>query len=312
MEYTKLGKSNLVVSKIGLGTWQFGDKDWGWEKDYGEKEALEVIHRALDLGINFIDTAEIYGNGISETIVGKAIKGKRDKVIIATKVSGQHLRCEDVLKAAEGSLKRLKVGFIDLYQVHWPSWYEPLHETTRALEQLVDQGKVRYLGLSNFPVPLQREAQKALSKSLIVSNQVRYNLLQREVERGILPYCKKRGIAIIAWSPLAKGLLTGKFHEGNLPQEDFRKDNPLFARRENLQQALKVVHVLSSIASRHGKTIAQVALRWLIEKPGVVAIPGAKRTAQVEENAGACDWRLSKQELKRIEEVANSIKLNYF
>jgi myo-inositol catabolism protein IolS len=312
MEYVKLGKSDLMVSKIGLGTWQFGDKDWGWGTDYGEREALEVIERALDLGINFIDTAEVYGDGLSETIVGKAIAGKRDKVILATKVSGHHLQYEDVLRAAEGSLKRLNTDFIDLYQIHWPSWYYPLEETMRALEKLVEEGKVRYLGLSNFSPPLIREARRALARAEIISNQVRYNLLQREIEKGILPYCKRRGISIIAWSPLAKGLLTGKFHEGNLPQDELRKEDPLFAKRENLQQALKLVEVLKEIALNHGKTVAQVALNWLIAQPGVIAIPGAKRPAQVEENAGACGWKLSEEEQERIAKAASEIRMNYF
>jgi myo-inositol catabolism protein IolS len=222
------------------------------------------------------------------------------------------LQYEDVLRAAEGSLKRLNTDFIDLYQIHWPSWYYPLEETMRALEKLVEEGKVRYLGLSNFSPPLIREARRALARAEIISNQVRYNLVQREIEKGILPYCKRRGISIIAWSPLAKGLLTGKFHEGNLPQDELRKEDPLFAKRENLQQALKLVEVLKEIALNHGKTVAQVALNWLIAQPGVIAIPGAKRPAQVEENARACGWKLSEEEQERIAKAANEIRMNYF
>lgn len=310
MEYTNLGKSDLVVSKIGLGTWQFGDKDWGWGTEYGEDEALTTIHRALDLGINFIDTAEVYGDGISEAVVGKAIQDRRDEVIIATKVWGGHLRHEDVLQAAGGSLRRLGIETIDLYQIHWPSYYVPLEETMEALQKLVEQGKVRYIGVSSFSVPLLREAQLHL-KSAIISNQVRYNLLQREIEKEILPYCRREGIAVIAYSPLAQGLLTGKFHEDFQATDGIRKANPLF-NSKNLGQALKVVKVLGEIAANRGKTIAQVALNWLIQQRGVVAIPGAKRPEQIEENAGACGWKLTQEELSRIEKACGALKLSYY
>lgn len=310
MEYAKLGKSDLVVSKIGLGTWQFGDKDWGWGAEYGEDEALATIHRALDLGINLIDTAEVYGDGISEAVVGKAIQARRDEVIIATKVWGGHLRYGDVLQAAEGSLRRLGIETIDLYQIHWPSYHVPLEETMEALQKLVEQGKVRYIGVSSFSVPLLREAQRHF-KGRIISNQVRYNLLQREIEREILPYCRREGITVIAYSPLAQGLLTGKFREDFQSTDGIRKANPLFDSR-NLGQALKVVEVLGEIAADRGKTTAQVALNWLIQRPGVVAIPGAKRPEQIEESAGACGWKLTQEELSWIEEVCGALKLSYF
>ena len=311
MDYEKLGKSDLMVSKIGLGAWQFGDENWGWGVDYGEKNALDVIASAIDHGINFIDTAEVYGNGISESTVGKAIKDKREKVVISTKVSGQHLRYVDVLKAAHRSLKRLQVEVIDLYQIHWPSSYVPLEETMRAMEKLIREGKVRYIGLSNFPVPLIKEAEKCFPHP-IISNQVRYNLVQRDVERGIIPYTREREISIIAWSPLAKGLLTGKYNEEIRPSNDIRKRyEPLFTIEENYSKIVKFVKILEKIATNHQKTIAQVALNWLISQPGVFAIPGAKRPDQVIENASASGWRLEEEEIRELDKESKSLNLSY-
>jgi aryl-alcohol dehydrogenase-like predicted oxidoreductase len=311
MEFERLGKSELIVSKIGLGAWQFGDKNWGWGESYGEKEALDVIDAALDSGINFIDTAEVYGNGISETIIGKAIKGRRDRVIIATKVSGQHLRYDDLLKAADESLKRLQVDYIDLYQIHWPSSYVPIEETMKAMEKLIDEGKIRYMGLSNFPVPLIREVERYFPYP-VVSNQVRYNLVERDIEKEILPYCREKSISIIAWSPLAKGLLTGKYSKDSFPKDDMRtKYDRLFTREENFSQIIEFVEILKNIAKKYGKTPAQIALNWLISQPGIFAIPGAKRVEQVVENAGASGWRIEGEDIEKLNS-SSSIKLSYF
>lgn len=309
MEYTTLGSSDLRVSKVGLGTWQFGTEAWGFGADFSERDALAAVEKALELEINLIDTAEVYGEGRSEELVGRAIKGKRDRVVIATKVSGGHLRAQDLIKACEGSLKRLGIETIDLYQIHWPSAYVPLEETMAALERLIDQGKVRYAGVSNFPVPLLKEAQRHF-KHKIVANQVRYNLLQRDSEKELLPYCREQGITLIAYSPLAQGLLTGKYDEQNQPSDRVREGNPLF-RGENLRQTLGVVSVLKEIGAAHGKSPAQVALRWLIDREGVVAIPGAKRPEQVEANAGALGWPLSPEERARLDGLTRNLELSY-
>ncbi len=186
MEYAMLGTSDLKVSKIGLGTWQYGTEGWGFGADFTEQEALATVNKALEMGINFLDTAEVYGDGRSEEIVGKAIDGRRDAVIIATKVLPRHLRERDLIRACDESLRRLKTDRIDLYQIHAAEPYVPLDESMAALAKLIDGGKIRYVGVSNFSVPLLRAAEEAFSDK-IVSNQVRYNLLQRDIEAEIPP-----------------------------------------------------------------------------------------------------------------------------
>lgn len=311
VEYTMLGLSDLQVSKVGLGTWQFGTEAWGFGTDFTEEDALAAVERALELGINLIDTAEIYGEGRSEELVGKAIEGRRGGVIIATKVSGGHLRARDLIKACEGSLRRLGIEAIDLYQVHWPNSYVPLEETMAALDRLIEQGKVRRIGVSNFPVPLLKEAQ-GHCKNRIVSNQVRYNLLQRDIEKEVLPYCRDQEITVVAYSPLAQGLLSGKYDAKNLPADKVRRQNPLFCHEENLREAFKAIEVLKEIGEAHGKAPAQVALRWLLEQPGVIAIPGAKRPEQVEANAGALGWSLSPEERERLDRLTAGLELSYY
>ncbi|MFN4182106.1 MAG: aldo/keto reductase, partial [bacterium] len=282
METVFLGKSELKVTRIGLGCWQFGTPGWGWGQTLDEKDALRIIHAALDSGINWVDTAEVYGDGISEEIIGKALKGKRDKVIIATKVSGNHLKKMDVKKAIEGSLKRLQTDYVDLYQVHWHNPYVALSETMEALKEVVREGKARYIGVSNFSRTLTQEARKYFRPGELISNQVRYNLLRREIEQEILPYNRKVGMSTIAYSPLAQSLLTGKFKSYEQVPSDIRKENPLFSSRENFQKALQVVETVEKIAREHQVTPAQVALKWVIEQKGVVAIPGAKSVEQAQ------------------------------
>ncbi len=311
MEYRTLAKSDLKVSVVGLGTWQFGTEAWGFGADFTEQDARAVLERALELGINHIDTAEVYGKGRSEEIIGEVLADRRDEVVITTKVSGDHLRYKDVKRAAERSLRRLRTKYIDLYLVHWPNYYIPLRETMRALEDLVADGKVRYVGVSNFSVCMMEEARSYLNRIDLVANQVRYNLLQREVEAEILPYLKREGLTLIAYSPLAKGLLTGKYTVDNLPADAVRSGDPLFSKEENLRAALRVVDVLRSIGKRYGKTPAQVAINWLLRDPSVVAIVGAKRPEQVIQNAGAADFKLTEDESHRIEEVTASLCLDY-
>ncbi|MGB9758377.1 MAG: aldo/keto reductase [Thermoproteota archaeon] len=312
MEYVNLGKSGLKVSIIGLGAWQASGKAWG--ADVEDENIVKAIKRAYELGINFIDTAEAYGNGHSEEVVGKAVKEiGRENLVIATKVHGAHLRYNELLKAAEHSLKRLGIKEIDLYQVHWPDPWEqiPLKHTMRAMEQLYKEGKIRAIGVSNFAVRDLEEARKHLSVTDIVSNQVRYNMLQREIEEEVLPYCKKENISIIAWSPIAQGALTGKYNISNKPSDDVRRGNRLFSDR-NLREISKLIPVLEKIAKARNKTVAQVALNWLLREGNVIPIPGAKNPKQAEENAGAADWRLSSQELKEIEDALSKISLDYF
>ncbi|MEM4211660.1 MAG: aldo/keto reductase [Nitrososphaerota archaeon] len=308
MIFTELGRTGLKISQIGIGSWQIGSKYWGWGREYSEQETIDAIRRAIELGINFIDTAEMYGDGESERIIGKAIKNMRDNVVIATKVWPTHLTYDGVLKACERSIQRLGVDIIDLYQIHWPNPLIPLSQTMRAMEKLVKEGKIRYIGVSNFSLKKLIQAQEALRNNEIVSNQVKYNMIERDAEKELLPFAEKNKITIIAYSPLAQGLLTGKYGPENRPQDNIRKINILFDK-ENLKRLQPLISILREIASRRGKTPAQVALNWLIRKKEVVAIPGVKRQSQAEENAGAADFSLSEDELRMIESVLNNIKI---
>jgi myo-inositol catabolism protein IolS len=300
LEHKKLGKSGLEVSSIGLGT--------AFRSGLTE-ESPEAIRRALDLGITLIDTAEVYRDGRSEELIGKVISDRRDDVVVKTKVARDHLRYEDVLKAAEGSLRRLQVDVIDLYLVHHPNPQVTLKETMRAMEQLVDKGTVRHIGVSNFDAPLINEAQEALSKHEIVANEVKYNLVERDIETEVLPYCKNEKITIIAYSPLARGLLTGRFGEGReIPDGHWRTRDPLFQGR-SLENGLELVSKLEEIGEAHGKTPGQVAMSWLAIKPVVVPIFGVSNVRQVEENCGSVGWRISEDELETIERAYKTYRM---
>ena len=310
MEYRTFGKTGLKVSKVGLGAWQFSDA-WG-VLDYDV--AKRTISAALEAGINFIDTAAVYGRGTSETHVGRALRElrAREQVVIATKVPGDLLRAGDVVKAARRSRERLGVDVIDIMQVHWPPcWYNvPTCEYMKALEGLVKEGIIRYIGVSNFPVKLLEEARQCLSATDVVSTQNRYNLIEREAEKELLPYAERNGIQVIAWSPLAKGLLTGKYNPDNLPKfSDVRANDPLYAP-DNARQVMRLVQALREIGDRHGRTPGQVALNWLI-RAGVIPIPGAKDPEQVISNAASVGWSMSDEEAQRLAEVSNSLNISY-
>ncbi len=265
MELKELGVTGVQLPEIGLGTAQY-------------RGGVEPLRRGISLKSFLIDTAEIYG---TEEVVGDAIKGQREQVFIATKVSGDHLRHDEVLRAAERSLQRLGTHYVDLYQVHWSNPGVPIRETMRAMEALVEMGKVRFIGVSNFSVRDLQNAQGAMAKCKIVSNQVVYNLFEREIQESVLPYCEEHHITVIAYSPLARGKLTA---------------------RSALRQR-KAMEMLRSIALETGKTPAQVALNWCISKPWVIAIPKADRVEHVSENCGASGWRLSSEHLEALDEV---------
>jgi len=300
LEYKRISKTDLKVSSIGFGA--------AFRSGITE-DSPKVIRKALSLGVNLIDIAEIYHRGRSEEVVGEAIRGRRDEVVIKTKVARDHLKYNDVLKAAEGSLKRLGVNVIDLYLVHHPNPKIPIEETMRAMEKLIDEGKVRYIGVSNFNASLVKKAQEALSRHEIVADEVKYNLVEREIEEELLPYCKKESISIIAYSPLARGMLTGKFDkESEIPEGHWRKRDPLF-QEPNFSRALELVEILKKIAENHDKTPGQVALNWLASKPEVVPIFGASDISQVEENCGAVGWRMNDEELQMIETAYKKLNL---
>jgi len=313
MEHVTLGKGGPKVSAIGLGMWQAGGTAWG--ADVTDEGCLAAMRRAHELGVTLIDTAEAYGQGHSEEVVGRAVREiGRDNVVIATKVSGSHLAPDLVARACDASRKRLGVSEIDVYQIHWPDPWDqvPLAKTMKALEKLHNDGKIRNIAVSNFAVRDLEEARAALSRTDIVENQVHWSLLHRPVEEEVVPYCTKEGIAILPWSPLEKGLVTGKYQSGPKPTDEVRKNNRML-RDENLAEIGNLVAALKDIGARHGKTPGQVALRWLMQQPGtVVPIPGAKTAAQAEENAGAEGWALTATEIRALSDASAALRLDLF
>jgi aryl-alcohol dehydrogenase-like predicted oxidoreductase len=298
-----LGRSDLRVTSVGLGVWAWGDKSfWTYGYDFDRGDIDDTWRRNLEAGVTFIDTAEIYGRGASETIVGELLKETEEDLVIASKFYPERDSAESVRKAVEGSLERLGVDTIDLYQVHWWPPKIPISDLMKELDLVVRDGLVRYVGVSNFSVEQLEEAQSYLEHTDIVSNQVHYSLLHREPEtEGMVEHHKENGIAIIAYSPLEQGILTGKFGPHN-PPGGFRGNKPRFSVK-GLRAAEPLLGVLKEASNAHGHTLAQGALAWLLKDPNVVVIPGAKNVMQLEENVGGADWEFTSEELDRIEEA---------
>jgi diketogulonate reductase-like aldo/keto reductase len=263
-----------MIPVLGLGTWGMGGLSS--KRAGGEEEAVRALRLGLELEMRFIDTAEMYAAGHSEEVVAQATAGERENVFIATKVSAENLSYEHVLRSCDSSLRRLQTRYIDLYQVHWPNPRIPIAETMRAMERLVAEGKVRHVGVSNFSVQQTREAEAALSKIELASNQVEYSLLDRSIEEALLSFAAKEHITIIAYSPVGRGQISRG------------------GRGERWQ-------VLERLAAKLGKTRSQVALNWLIMKGPVVAIPKAGQLDHVKENAGAAGWKLNKEDLAALD-----------
>lgn len=316
MKYLEIGENGLEASEIGIGTWQGAGEIWG--KDVTQQNVKNAITKSVELGINLIDTAEAYGNGKSEKIVGDAINElNREELVIATKVNS-HLRYEDVKKACERSLERLGIDQIDVYQVHWPDpWQQiPLKETMGAMEDLYLEGKIGNIGVSNFAVRDLKEARDVLTETDIVWNQVRYNMLERQIEEEVLPYCREEGITIIAYSPLAQGALTGKYTPENLPDDEVRSESSTFRnnifKKHNMEEISDLISILERIGNERDKTPAQIAINWVARKPGIIPIPGAKNPKQAKWNANAVGWELTEEENKEINEALEDIKLDFF
>jgi aryl-alcohol dehydrogenase-like predicted oxidoreductase len=309
LEFRELGKSGIMVSAIGLGTWQWGSREWGWGRFYGKKDLLDAFEMAVEVGINFIDTAEVYGGGKSEEIVGEAIHGHREGVVIATKVWPLNASYSRVLRAADRSLRRLRIDVIDLYQVHWPNPLVPIRNTMKAMKKLVRDGKVRCIGVSNFSQKRMAAAQHTLAPMELTSNQVRYNLLDRRIEVDVLPYSQKEKITIIAYSPLAQALLTGRYTVKDRPRSLVQKTNSKFSTR-NLTRLAEFSRIVAEIAQARGRTPSQLVLNWLIRNENVVAIPGVKGPQHVVDNAGATDWRLTDDETKRLETAVVQVRFD--
>ncbi|AYB39508.1 aldo/keto reductase [Brevibacillus laterosporus] len=309
MDYVQLGSSELKCSRIGLGTWAIGGWAWGGTN---EKDAIQAIQRAFDIGINTLDTAPVYGFGLSEEICGKAIKeyGQRDKIHIATKAGIEwvgeegvywcNASKERVLQEFEDSLRRLQVDYIDLYQLHWPDPGLPVEETADIFAQLYKEGKIRAIGVSNFSIEQIEQWRKVAP---LHSSQTRLNVLQTE-HKDTFRYCFENNINTLTWGTLAQGLLTGKFtKDSTFAEDDLRHGYPLFAA-EYFDQYLQAVDRLKVIAQEKGKTMAQLAVRWTLDHPGVsVSLWGARKPAQLDEVSGVMGWTLSAQDLDQIDQI---------
>lgn len=287
------------VSVIGLGAWQFGSREWGYGRDYAAGEAGTIVRRALDLGVNLVDTAEIYGPGRSERIVGEAIRGRRESVFLATKLFPIGIPAMTRFRA-RWSARRLGVDHLDLYQQHWPSPLFPPRATMPRFRRLVEEGLVRHVGVSNHDLRQWQECEAAFGGP-VLSNQVRFSLAHRGPDRELVPWAQRTGRIVIAYSPLGQGFLSGKYQDS--PPQNFRRFSPDFSsdarrRREPL------IAVLREIARRHQATAAQIALAWLVHKPNVVAIPGASSVKQVEENVAAAGIALADDEVARLDTLS--------
>jgi aryl-alcohol dehydrogenase-like predicted oxidoreductase len=296
MRYLTVGTAR--VSRIGLGTWQFGSREWGYGSSYAEQEARAIVRRALDLGVTLFDTAEIYGFGRSERILGQALGEDRDSAFVATKIFPLLPVAPVVEQRAVASANRLGVRKLDLYQVHQPNPLVRDGTIMRGMRALQRVGLVGEVGVSNYSLDRWRAAEAALG-SRVLSNQVQYSLVSRAPEQDLLPFAETTGHVVIAYSPLAQGLLSGRYHRDNRPANRVRTANPLFLP-ENLERAGDLIAALREVADAHSATPAQVALAWAIHRPAVVAIPGASSLAQLESNVAAADIELTDGEYQAL------------
>ena len=271
METKRLGNTDVMVPEIGLGVWKY-------------KGGVEPLRKGIELGATLIDTAEIYR---TEDIVGQAVKDIRAQVFIASKVSGSHLQYDAVLRAAEASLRLLDTDCIDLYQIHWPSSSVPIKDTLRAMEELVDRKQIKYIGVSNFSVRELQKAQEALRNYPIVSNQVLYNLNTRSIEHDLLPYCWEHDVTVLAFTPLDSGRLASTSK----------------SKSKSMLRRGKAMQTLEQVATEVNKTLGQVALNWCVSHPNVIAIPKSDRVDRTIENCGASGWRLSQEQIRRLDEA---------
>ena len=317
MNTKRLGNSDLFITPIGFGAWAIGGS--GWEFAWGnqdDRESIAAIREALDAGINWIDTAAVYGLGHSEEVVARALAGVRERPYVFTKCSmvwderrqiGHSLKADSIRRECEASLRRLRVDAIDLYQIHWPDPEEDIEEGWAAMAALQRQGKVRHIGVSNFNVAQMKRAQAVAP---IASLQPRYSLLHREIEAEILPFSARENIGVIAYSPMASGLLTGAMTAqriAGLPADDWRRGHSDF-QEPRLSRNLKLVRLLRAIGNHHGRSPGEVAVAWVLREPAVTgAIVGARRPAQVRGMVGAAEFRLGPRELTEIEAFFNLV-----
>lgn len=302
METTTLGRTGIEVSRICIGCWQAA----GWATSDDERFVATVRH-ALDQGLNFLDTAVGYGQGHSEELVGKAIEGRRGQVVVATKFSHPASRPDDVRTACEEACQRLKTDYIDLFQQHWPPKDIPLADTIGALERLKEEGKIRAIGVSNWMEPEWDEIDDPARVDCLQPN---YSLLWRSIEKRVLPLCRQHGIAIITYSSICQGILAGRFKNLDDIPDDSRSHNRRLTPEE-FPQVLGVLAVLEEVAEKYEKTMAQTAIRWLLDQPGIIApIVGASRPQQVDQNLGALGWHLDPEDWRRLADVSAPLSEN--
>jgi aryl-alcohol dehydrogenase-like predicted oxidoreductase len=296
----------IRLSAIGLGTWQFGSKEWGYGQDYAQTEAGKILERALDLGITLIDTAEIYGRGESERIVGKYLDGRRAEAFVATKVLPILPTARFVEKHGRASAARLGIDVIDLYQIHWPNPVVPISQQMDGMRRLQQAGIVNAVGVSNFSLARWKAAENALGGP-VFSNQVQYSLVARKPDAELVPYAQRNDRLVIAYSPLGMGLLSGRYDAAHPPKGSARINNSLFLP-ENIERARPLIDAVREIATAHDATPTQVALAWVVQHPNVVAIPGASSVAQLEANAAAADLELSADDVERLTRTSDEFR----
>jgi len=313
MEKRKLGNSDLEITPLGIGAWAMGGAGWAFSwSDQDDNDSIAAVHKALDLGLNWIDTAAVYGLGHSEEVIGQAVRGRSNRPYIFTKCEriwdenrqiGKSLKADSIRRECEASLRRLKVDTIDLYQIHWPEPDEDIEEGWSTLASLQKEGKVRWIGVSNFNVAQLKRAQAIAP---ITSLQPPYSLVTPDIETETLPYVQTNGIGVICYSPMKAGLLSGAMtleRALNLPADDWRRRNPAF-QEPQLSRNLAMVEVLRAIGQRHGRTPGEVAIAWVLRHPAVTAaIVGLRNPKQVDGVIGAAEFRLSAAEIAEIEAV---------
>lgn len=329
MEYRELGTSGVKITEITFGAWAIGGWMWGGAD---KKDAIAAIHKSLDLGITSIDTAPVYGFGTSEEIVGEALSGNRHEVQILTKFglrwdtkegefyfdskdnSGNDVKIhkfagkKSIVQECEDSLRRLRTDYIDLYQIHWPDKTTPIEESMEAVYQLMKEGKVRAAGVCNYSAEQMKVANDAIPLS---SNQVPYSMVLRDIEADVVPYALENNIGILAYSPLQRGLLTGKITKDYNFEEGDHRPNTAHFKPENLDLTNEFLNKIKPIADDKGASLAQLVINWTIQQPGITsALVGARNAKQVEENAKSLNFKLLKSEIEEINNHLNDLKLN--
>jgi aryl-alcohol dehydrogenase-like predicted oxidoreductase len=317
MQTRQLGNSDLYITPLGVGAWAMGGAGWLFSWSHQDDDAsISAIHAALDAGMNWIDTAAVYGLGHSEEVVAKALEGRANRPYVFTKCArvwdenrqiGKSLKADSVRRECESSLRRLKVDVIDLYQIHWPEPDEDVEEGWATLARLKEEGKVRWVGVSNFNLDQLKRAQ---SIAPITSLQPPYSLIRREVEADVLPYCAEHNIGVIAYSPMGSGLLTGAMTREritNLPEDDWRRRGPQF-QEPLVTRNLKIADKLKEIAARHNRSAGEAAVAWVLRNSVITgAIVGVRSREQVAGVIGAMDFRLSEDEINEIEAIAQHL-----